>query len=321
MQAGAVETFIVHSDLAKVLPFKQVDTVQINTRRENTLPATGWAARGVRFIDGGVPGFEYVTDSVYSLGGEYTIDKIDKMDKGPWVEEPLARAIRTRIKSMAYNFHNMVINGDHATEPDAPEGVKVRVNNMAAAQTVYANTSTSQLDLRAGFITNALAYQFLDAIDNVRYALDGRKADICLTDIDFIQAFKRSLRQIGNYVAAPGTPVTVAGARGTSAEPPNPQSIFEWDGTKYIDMGFKADQTTKVVATTTVNSVACRPAYFLRMDEKEYFHALSMQDLTVSDPFMLDDGRSWRVVIDMIVGFRHVHPKSISQLLGTYVVT
>ena len=38
---------------------------------------------------------------------------------------------------------------------------------------------------------------------------------------------------------------------------------FEWDGVKYIDMGVKADQTTKIVATDTI-SVACRPAYFIK---------------------------------------------------------
>ena len=44
-----------------------------------------------------------------------------------------------------------------------------------------------------------------------------------------------------------------------------------------------------------------------------------MQPLETSDLFLLDDGVSHRMVIDWMVGLRHVHNRFASVLKGCYV--
>lgn len=315
-EKGIVETFIRESDVSRILEFNTINTTQIQTRRMNSLPEVRFRARGERYFDGGMPRWETVTDTVASLGAEITIDKVDKMDKGPYIQNPLSFNAEAKIKAMKYKFHDAIINGDHAVDPQSFEGLKVRIANLASSQTVYAVNSTTQLECRPGTLTSANAYAMLYAIENAVYALDGHKADYCLTDADFIRALKNALRVVGAYVAQPGTPTTKLNQRETSNEIPG-GFAFEWDGVKYIDMGVKADQTTKIVATDTI-SVACRPAYFIKTGGN-FLTAIQMQPLETSDLFLLDDGVSHRMVIDWMVGLRHVHNRFASVLKGCYV--
>lgn len=317
IEKGIVETFIRESDVSRILEFNTISTTQIQTRRMNSLPEVRFRARGDRYFDGGAPRWETVTDSVMSLGAEVTIDKIDKMDKGPYIQNPVSFNAEAKIKAMAYKFHDAVINGDHATDPLSFEGLKVRIANLASGQTVYGVSSSAELECRPGTLTTDNGYAFLYAIEQAIYALDGHKADYCLTDADFIRALKNALRKIGVYVAQPGTPTTKLNQRETSNEIPGGVA-FEWDGVKYIDMGVKADQTTKIVATDTVNSQACRPAYFVRTGGN-YLTAIQMQPLESTDLFPLDDGVSYRMVIDWLVGLRHVHNRFASVLKGCRV--
>ena len=87
---------------------------------------------------------ETVTDTVASLGAGITIDKVDKMDKGPYIQNPLSFNAEAKIKAMKYKFHDAIINGDHAVDPQSFEGLKVRIANLASSQTVYAVNSTTQ---------------------------------------------------------------------------------------------------------------------------------------------------------------------------------
>lgn len=316
-EQGIVETFVMESDLARLIPLETIGTTQVNTRRTNALPSVGWRKRGERFTGGNV-GYEVVSDAVYHVGAEITIDKIDMRDKSPFVN-PLAYYTDAHVKAMAYEFNDKVINGDHATDEDEPEGLKVRIGNLASSQTVYGVSSGAELDVRPGTADEADAQALLYKIDMAKYALDGHGGGkvIALTNADFIQALKNALRVLNIYVD-PTKPSTGINERATSNTLPSGRS-FMWDNIEFIDVGPKADQTTPVVGTTTVNSQACRDVYFVKLDTEKYFHGIQEYPMEISKPFMLDDGLSWRVVIDWPVGFRHVHPKFASRLLGVRV--
>ena len=316
-EKGIVETFFRNSDLMKVLPFETVDTMQLQTRRMNSLPSVTWRQRGQRFSDGGQPGWETVTDALYNIGAEINIDDADMKDKGPYIVNPLAFNTEGKVKAITYDFHDKVINGDHATDANSFEGLKVRIANLASAQTLYAAT---EVDIRPSAVTTALAYQFLNRVDEAKYNLDGAGGGnvICLTDADFIRSFKNCLRVLGQYVNAPGTPVVTINARQTSSEPgPSAGNVFDWDGVKYIDMGVKADQTTKIVANETISN-ACRPAYFVKLGGN-YLTMMQYAPIDVKEPFLLDDGVTFRSIISWYLGMRHVHNRFAVKLAGTRV--
>lgn len=316
-EKGIVETFIRNSDLMKVLPFETVNTMQTQTRRMNGLPAVTWRARGERFSDGGQPSWETVTDALYNIGAEINIDDADMKDKGPYIVNPLAFNTEAKVQAIVYDFHDKVINGDHATDPDSFEGLKVRLSNLASSQTLYA---ASEVDIRPSAVTTALAYEFLNRVDEAIYNLDGNGGGdiVALTDADFIRSFKNALRMVGQYVNSPGTPTSTINARETSnVAGPKAGNVFEWDGVKYIDMGVKADQTTKIVAAETITN-ATRPVYFVRLGGN-YLTMMQYAPLDVKEPFLLDDGVTFRGIISWYLGMRHVHNRFAVKLAGTRV--
>lgn len=320
-EAGVVEMFIRESDVSKVVPIKDIDTMQVTTRRMSSLPSVTWRQRGQRFSDGGQAGFEVVTDTLYNLGAEINIDVADLKDKGPYLENPVDWNTKYKVTAMAYEFQDKFMNGDHATDANAFEGLKTRVGNLASSQTIYALTGTStsgnQLDIRPSAVTVANAYAFFFAVESAKYACDGHTADVCFTDADFIRAFKNALRVTGQYVNSPGTPLTSLNERKSSNDVGS-SKVFEWDGVTYIDMGVKADQTTKIVATETVNSVACRPAYFCKLGG-DYLSLIQNGSIDIQEPKDTGDRVIFRGAISWYVGLRHVHNRFASLLRGTLV--
>ena len=314
-EKGIVEMFIRESDLLKVFPFENIDTMSIQTRRMASLPPTQWRERGQRFFDGGQVGFETVVDSLFNTGAEINIDDADMKDKGPFIVNPLKFNTEAKVKAIVYDFHDKVINGDHAVDPNSFEGLKVRIGGLASTQSLY---TASLLDVRPSTITVSNAYTWLERIDEAKYACDGHTADICLTDGDFIRALKHALRVIGQYVNAPGTPPANLNERESSNfVAPTAGRAFVWDEVRYIDMGVKADQTTHIVATETIGS-ACRPAYFVKLGDA-YLNAIQYAPLDVKPPFMLDDGVTFRSIISWYVGLRHVHNRFAVKMSGSQV--
>ena len=312
-EKGIVEMFIRESDLLKILPFENTDTMSIQTRRMNALPPVTWRQRGARFSDGGQPGWEVVTDALYNIGAEINIDDADMKDKGPYIVNPLQFNTEAKVKAIVYDFHDKFINGDHAVNADSFEGIKVRIGNLAASQTLY---QASELDVRPSAITVANAYSWLNRIEEAKYACDGHSADVCFTDADFIRSLKNALRMIGQYVNSPGTPVTDLNSRATSNTPPAGKA-FEWDGVQYIDMGVKGDQATKIVATEVVTN-ACRPAYFAKLGGN-YLSCIQYAPLSTTEPMKLDDMVTFRSVISWYIGTRHVHNRFGVKLAGSRV--
>ncbi|MFA6135020.1 MAG: major capsid protein [Phycisphaerae bacterium] len=317
-EKGVLDVFMAECDISKVLPIKTIGTVEVSRRRNNGLPTLGWRKRGEAFPAVAGTTSDTVTDQVFAMGATIDIDKTDMRDKN-LIEDPLAERTKAAVKAAAWTFNDAVINGDHATDEDMPEGLKVRIAAGPSAQIIYANSSTASLDVSpASGPTTAELYTWLDKIDEAIYACDGHQADICLTDADFIRAYKSALRRLSLYKDVPmEKPYTnPSGMRSTGSDFYN-KSIFEYNGVKFFDMGLKVDQSTHIVGTETVGD-ACRPAYFVKMGD-DYFHGIQQYALEVSKSFMLDDGVTYRTTIDWPVGFRHVHPASFSKLSGSKV--
>ena len=320
--AAVVDLFIQQCDPAAMLPFKTLGTLEINHRRTNSIPTVGFRqGRGTAF--GSISGTttDQATDAVYSLGAQIEMDKADIRDKE--AGDLLGERTRLGVKGMAWTFLDYFINGDHATNPHGFEGIKVRLANSPASQVIYGVDSSNALDVRASASpSEATLYTLLDKIDEAIDALDGSEGDMVFTDQDFIATLRSILRRLGKYTAQPETEPGKFGTVGrrTSAEKANkPVLIYPEDRPmKWYAMGYKADQTTKVVGTDTVGAVACRPVYFVKVG-MPYLHGIQQYAMEVTEPRWLDDQVTQRVTIDWPVGLHHVHNKSFSVLKGVRV--
>ena len=320
--AMIVELFQNECDPASIIPWKTTGTVEVRHRRTNSVANPGYRqGRGQRFGAATQPSYDSVSDAIWPLGVEIDIDKQDKRDKlaGNLVED----IVRYNIEGLAWRFKDDFINGDHAVEPHGLEGLKVRLANMPSSQVVYGDSSSVELDLRpSAQPSESDMYQFLDRIDAAIDALDGNMGDAAFTDEDFIAVLRGVLRRLGKYTERTVDLPRFQGAvtRSTDAEKPNkPVLVYpENIGLKWYAMGLKADQSTRVVGTETVNSVATRPVYFVKLGDR-YVHGIQQYAMEVDGPSLLDDKVTYRTVVDWPIGLHHVHNRSISKLAGVRV--
>lgn len=320
--SAVVELFIQECDIAAMLDFKTLGTTETRHRRTNSIPTVGFRqGRGASFGSVSGSGTDQIADAVYSLGAQIDMDKTDIKD----TEAADLLSVRTQfaVKGMAWTFLDYFINGDHATEPHGFEGLKVRLANLNSAQIIYGNSSAAELDVRASASpSDATLYTFLDQIDAAIDQCDGHMADIALTSSDFIATLRSVLRRLGKYtertVDLPNKEGSVQ-RRTSATRPTQPVLIYpEHLGIKWYDMGFKADQSTRVVGTDTVNSVACRPVYFVKLGFP-YLHGIQQYAMDVGTPQWLDDQVTQRVTVDWPVGLHHVHNRFMSKLTGVRV--
>lgn len=320
--AGVVSLIIQECDIAGLLDWKTLNTTEISNKRSNSIPEVGFReGRGATFS--GVAGdvFDEWTDSVWHLGAQVDIDVTDLNDE--MAGDVLGDRTQQAVKGMSWTFLDYFINGDHATDPYGFEGLKVRLSNSPSGQVVYGDTSSSELDMRmSASPTEDDMYQFLDRIDEAIDAADGHMADIALTSSDFIATLRSVLRRLGKYTEHPvnADPAIGSVSRRTSADKPNkPVLVYpEHLGIKWYDMGFKADQSTRVVENETVNSQDTRPVYFVKLGHP-YLYGIQQYPIRISEPRILDDGVTYRTTIDWPTGLHHVHNKSVSKLAGVRV--
>lgn len=320
--AGVVEEFQQECDIASLIGFKTLGTLSTKNRTTNSIPTVGFRqGRGTTF--GSVSGVSYgqVVDAVYALGAQIDIDKADVKDKE--AGDVLGDRTKLAVKGLAWTFNDYFVNGDQATEPHGFEGIKVRLSNAPATQVTYGVSSSAELDVRASASpSEATMYTFLDKIDQAIDALDGHTGDIALTGSDFIATLRSVLRRVNKYTELPIHSPNMTGNVGRrtgASKPSGPVLIYpESKGIKWYDMGLKADQSTKVIGTETINSVACRPVYFLKLGFP-YVSGIQQYPMEIEGPKKLEDGVTYRVVIDWPVGLSTVHSRSISKLTGILV--
>lgn len=318
--AAVVDLTIQECDPAAQLEWKTIGTTEVRHRRTNSVPTVSFRqGRGAGF--GGINGITYdsVADSVWQLAVRVEIDKIDYMDKN--APDTIEQRIRLAVKGMSWTILDYFINGDHGTDPYGFEGIKTRLANSPSGQTVYGVSSSAELDIRASASpSEATLYSFLDKIDEAVDTGDGHTYDAAYTDADFIAAFRSVLRRLGKYVDNPeNRPMKEGSAqrRTSSVRPKGP--ILEYKNIKWYDMGYKADQSTKVVGTTTVNSVACRDVYFAKLGGPDYLHGIQQYAMDVDGPKKSEDGATYYVNIDWPLGLHHTHNKTFGRLAGVRV--
>lgn len=309
-------------DIVDLLPWKTLGTVEIQHRRTDSISTVGFRqGRGAGF--GGVSGHstDHVADAVWHLGAAVKADKTDLRDK--LAGDIIGDRIKNAVTGMRYTVLDYFINGDHGTNPYGFEGIKTRLANMSTSQIVYGETSSAALDIRsAANPSESDLYQFMDSIDEAIDQLDGSTGDIALTSSDFIAAARSAFRRMGKWTMHPDSEAGKFGTVGrrTSADKPTkPVLVYpEERPIKWYDMGFKADQTTRVVGTETVGGVATRPVYFVKIGHP-YVYGIQQYGIETSEPMKLPDGVTTQVTIDWPMGLHHVHNRSISKLAGVRV--
>lgn len=120
-----LKNLLRYSDLMSLIPMKKVDSGSVIVTRWNSLPGVSYRQIGGTYTES-TGSVEQVTEGVYGLGGEIKKDRYFDLVKNT-IEDPEKTHTQMKLKALAFEFNNNLINGDHVINADAPEGINKRI--------------------------------------------------------------------------------------------------------------------------------------------------------------------------------------------------
>jgi hypothetical protein len=297
-----------------VLPFENVGSMSIKVIREGGMPSISWRRPGSAHGSNKATLPTEVEETAFSFGNYIDTDKVYRKDKTPRLYDPRTYQTTMTIRAMAREFNDASINGV-PTSTDRPVGLWYRVSNdLGSDQRITADPagSTAGLDISpdaTGLAANIATY--FSKLDNLLYALtgsvsaSGKGVKLLMNDTLF-QRHNAMVQQSGL------TDVTKDTIE---------RSWTTYRGAEIIDMGFKIDDSTKIIgnaetlAGTALTGGTGTSIYGVRLG-KEYFTGWQEYGLEVDDIGRLDDGVTERILVDWVVGLALSHPRSVARLYG-----
>jgi hypothetical protein len=305
LRKGIIMGLLEESYLMQKIPWENIGTFQQKVVRWKTLPTSiGYRQLNAAYAEG-TGDLEQLMESVYDMGTDIDVDLLFTKDKNTIVD-PRALQTKMQLKAIAYFFNNEFINATRATEPDGFNGLKVRIDNMhtdlgSTVQPVKINADDATyggIDMSPTGRTDSDVHKFLDALNQAIYALDGHKCDMILTNDNALLSFESAFRR--------------AGLLDTSQDMFG-RSVTTFKKIPIVDMGVKADQTTKIISDDS-DATDKASLYFVRFGVGEHLHGIQMMPLDTRDIGELEGKPVLRTRLQWVCGLAQWHKRSASRL-------
>lgn len=292
---GIYEGLMEHSFIMEKLPFETIGSLQRKVDRWKELPGVGWR----RVNDGYTEStgtVEQIMESLYIFGGDIDIDNVILNSKD-MITDPRALQIKMKLRAMAYEFNEVFIHGDQAVNPKTFDGLKVRVAALPASQTISTGCDITRANRTAN------AHLFLDLLDEGIAAIDG-KPDLILMNRNVKLAFKSILRRADLL---------------DHTKDRYDRKVDTYDGIPFIDLGYKADQSTLVIDDDFDGVVNNTSIFMVKFGSEEYMGGLQMSDIQTRDLGELQTKPAKRTRIEWPVGLAIWNPRSVCRVSGLVV--
>ena len=306
LKKGVIDTFRQESLIMDRLSFEDAGALSIEVIRTKTLPSVGWRKIGAAYSEGiGVT--EPMSERVHFLGASVDVDKAYVEAKNTIINH---RANQTEMitKSIALGFNDAFINGDPEANEDILVGLWYRLQKLGQFPSSQ-NINLNGLDISpdaSGLSANFDA--FLDALQTLIHACDMHKADVLMCNDTLYLRLLSALRQKGLFATTQdsfGRKIVTYGEGGPEI----------WD------VGYKADQTTRIIGNAELNDGSALSGggatsiYAIKWGEP-YVAGFQEYALDVKDLGLLNDGVTYRTVVDWAPGIYIVHPRAVARLSG-----
>ena len=230
-----ITNMLRESAIMELMQYENTDTLSTVQVRWNTLPSAAFRKLGATYT-ASEGSYDEVWESLYALGGLIEIDRVYEKVRNPIVD-PRVDQVLQKTKSIMLTFNDYFINGDLAVDEDGFEGLKKRISNMPARQTVSASGSTDILDPTA---SAANARKFLDKWEEAAYAANDNDFQMIICNEKMMWGYGRVLRFLG----ASGGPLFDTATDFFERE------VLTYKGARIVDIGLKKDQTTEIITLT-----------------------------------------------------------------------
>jgi len=295
--AGVLNALLMRSSIIEEMPWDTIGTLSQRVTRWKTLPAVTFRKVNGAFSSD-IGRYEQLDETVTSLGVDIDVDVMLDRDQAA-TSDPRALQTEMAVASMAYTFNDQFINGDQASDPDGFNGIKKRVANLPAAQTITA--SANGLEVNA---SDANRHTFLDLIEQAIYELEG--------DADLIIGNGTSFRQLGSVTRRLGLLDTTEDQFGRRIR------RFGDGGPRLVDIGTKADQSTSIITNTETQgtSSATTSLYLVRFGAGQYLHGIQEYPTRTKDLGERESQPQMRTRVEWTPGLAQSNDRSIVRIKG-----
>lgn len=304
LRKSVIDTLLMEADVMKFVPWETIGALSTKIVRYKDLPSIGFRAIGGDYSEGNVR-MEQAIEHIALMGVYCDADKAQIRAKNTIAE---ARAVQqtAALKGMAYNFNDKFINGDpEASSATVNEfkGLKKRISDLNS------DGFTGQYIDNAGtsgdgiLLNSAERHNFLDHVDQAVYAIKGHKPDMALMNHNVLLALRSVLRREGLL---------------DTTKDQFDRVVNVYDGCELQDIGVKADQTTEILPNSETledeGAAESTSIYFVRFGIGEYMWGIQEYDLEVDDIGQLEDGVTYRTIVDWPLGLAILDPYSVARL-------
>lgn len=266
-----------YAKLMEWLPFENVNSLRSVAVRWNTLPDVAFRKINGSYTpsEGDV---EQVWEAVYAMGGEIRFDRVfEKL--GNLIVDPKRMNTDMKTAALGMYFNHYLINGDHALNPNGFEGLKKRVANMPARQSVaFAAAAGAALNPTSSVANGNIFFNQLEQMA-VRTGSTGEARNVTAWLCN--EGLKWGIGRVARYIQASG------GNFLSTAKDSFDRDIPTLFGAPIIDVGLQKDQATEIITDTEVAGDAHTDAtsiYSVTFSTDDGITGIQLSPMEIYDP-------------------------------------
>ena len=292
------------------IPFVEKKSLIANgVRWEGNLPTVNWGAINsdpVTTIGTPTP----YQEQAYILRNSIDVDKVYVEDMNA-ISDPRATQLAAYLKSATYDMNYKFIKNDHVTgDSNSFVGLRYRLDNPATFGTwSTAKIDAGGVDLSTSGLTASTANSFLEFLDQLIWSVDspsGEGVMLYMNEV-MLRRINRALRIMG----------TSGGLEITKDQ--FDRTITKYKGATLCDIGYKADQATRIITTTeTANGTqdtggTFTSIYAVNITDDHLF-GWQYEPLKATDLGLMNNGVIYRTLVDWAGGLMTANKRSIGRL-------
>lgn len=250
-------------------------------------------------------------EQVYTFREYIDVDKLYVMDENS-IQDPRTMQAEAVMKAIAYDFNDKFINNNHISgDLNAIQGIRYRIDNGSTYGVRSENKiNGNALDLSRTGMTQATANTFLELLDNLLWCVDSDDG------VGVILYCNEVMKRRINFALR---------LMGTSGGLDITKDQFDRTVTMYKnaiirDVGYKADQSTRIITNTEDtngnNASSNYTSIYAVNVRDDHFLGWQMFEPNAQDLGLLNNGVTYRTLVDWAIGLMNVSTRSLGRIYG-----